>query len=57
MARYQGSGGAIFEIDNPDPAQVESGALRLVEDPEPTPAKKAPAKKAAASKPDDAEDA
>ena len=54
MARYQGSGGAIFEIDNPDPAQVESGALRLVEDPS---AKKAPAKKAAASKPDDAEDA
>ena len=47
MPLFRGSGGAVFEIDNPDPAQVESGALVPADAPTPAPAKKAPAKKAA----------
>lgn len=56
MPLYRGAGGAVFEIDNPPAAQLEAGVLVPVEpEPEP-PVKKTAAKKAAAPKPDVAEE-
>lgn len=46
MARYKGSGGAVFEIDNPPQEQLDSGALVPVAEPKPAAKKSAPAKPA-----------
>ena len=40
MPLFQGSGGAVFDIDSPDPAQVESGELVPVESQDADPPRK-----------------
>lgn len=53
MPLYRGTGGAVFDIASPDPAQLASGALVPVEEPAPQPeppAAPAPRKRAPARK-------
>ena len=51
MPLFKGTGGAIFEIALPDPAQLESGALVPVEPPKPAP--KRPARKRPTESPEE----